>query len=202
MQNRANCVIIILLHRKGNDMVLYVNATVRDDSRTDRIAREVLEKLGEPYEELVLDEEEIAPLTGKTLAERNERITRNDYSDESFRYARQLAQAETVVIAAPFWDLSFPANLKTYLERVMVNGLTFRYGETGEPVGLCGTRSVYYVSTSGGRFVRDYGFGYVRALFRDFLGVPEVRLVYAENLDVVGNDPDTIVEKTIDTLSV
>ena len=39
-----------------------------------------------------------------------------------FRYAHQFKNADRIVIAAPFWDLSFPALLKVYIENVSVQG--------------------------------------------------------------------------------
>ena len=42
-------------------MILYINACVRDESRTDRLARRLLDKLGE-YTELKLAEENLKPL--------------------------------------------------------------------------------------------------------------------------------------------
>ena len=54
-----------------------------------------------------------------------------------FCYARQFAAADRIVIAAPLWDLSFPAQLKVYLENIYVTGIVTKYSEAGEPVGLC-----------------------------------------------------------------
>ena len=69
------------------------------------------------------------------------------------------------MIAAPFWDLSFPASLRQYLEQVNVPGITFRYTEEGIPVSLCRARRLYYVTTAGGYyFPEEYGYGYVKAL--------------------------------------
>ena len=46
-------------------------------------------------------------------------------------FDEKLPEADTVVIAAPFWDLSFPAILKKYIEAVTVAGITFRYSDQG-----------------------------------------------------------------------
>lgn len=58
---------------------------------------------------------------------------KGDFSNEMFKYAHQFAESDTVVIAAPYWDLSFPAVLKAYLEAVSVCGITFKYDEQGVP---------------------------------------------------------------------
>ena len=48
-----------------------------------------------------------------------------------FRYARQFAAADKIVIAAPLWDLSFPAQLKVYLENIYVTGIVTKYSDAG-----------------------------------------------------------------------
>lgn len=58
-------------------------------------------------------------------------MARGDYRDPLFRYAKQFAQAADIVVAAPYWDLSFPAILKVYLEQICVTGLTFQYTPEG-----------------------------------------------------------------------
>ena len=54
-------------------MILYINACVRDESRTDRLARRLLDKLGE-YTELKLAEENLKPLDKGPLEYRSELI--------------------------------------------------------------------------------------------------------------------------------
>ena len=44
------------------DMTLYINCCVRKESRTNRLAKAVLQKLGEDYTELKLYEENLRPL--------------------------------------------------------------------------------------------------------------------------------------------
>ena len=89
-----------------------------------------------------------------------------------FCYARQFADADTVVIAAPYWDLLFPAVLRIYLENITVCGITFRYSEKGIPESLCNAEKLCYVTTSGG-FIgeNNFGFDYVKALSSGFFGM-------------------------------
>ena len=111
--------------------VLFINACVRPESRTCRLAREVLKRLSGELEELRLYEEPIEPLDQETLEKRTELVARGDYRDPLFRYAKQFAQAADIMVAAPYWDLSFPAILKVYLEQICVTGLTFQYTPEG-----------------------------------------------------------------------
>ena len=84
-------------------MTLYINCCVREESRTDRLARAVLHKLGGDFTELNLYEENLHPLDRETLNKRTALIEQGDYSDPMFDYAKQFANADT----------SFPPMTKT-----------------------------------------------------------------------------------------
>lgn len=103
--------------------------------------------------------------------------------------AEQFAQADEIVVAAPYWDLSFPAILKVYLERICVSGVTFHYvGDQAE--GLCRAEKAVYVSTAGGYVgERHLGEEYVRTLFQQMFGIPAFTTVRCEGLDIWGSDP-------------
>jgi len=111
-----------------------------------------------------------------------------------FDLARQFAAADTIVIATPFWDLSFPAVLKQYFEQINAIGITFKYTEEGYPVGLCKAKKLYYVTTAGGMlFPEEYGFGYIRALAENFYGIKECIMFKALGLDIDGADEEQIL---------
>lgn len=181
-------------------MIIYINACVRTESRTDRIARALLASLGE-YEELKLTEMELEPLNEERLNRRTGLIEAGRYDDPMFDLARQFASADTIVISAPFWDGSFPAILKTYLENIYVTGIVSKYAEDGTPVGLCRAGRLYYVTTAGGPYFPDFSYGYLEALAKSMFGIPETGLIFAENLDIFGNDPEAIVEEAIRKLA-
>ncbi|MDD6484930.1 MAG: NAD(P)H-dependent oxidoreductase [Clostridiales bacterium] len=181
-------------------MILYVNSCVRDDSRTNRIALALLKKLGKEYEEVKLDKEDLKPLSKETLKLRTELISKGDYSSPMFGYAKQFADADIIVIAAPFWDLSFPAILKTYIENIYVTGIVSKYSPDGKPVGLCKAKKLYYVTTAGGPYVPDYSFGYIKDLAVNYLGIEEAVLIKAQMLDVDGFSADAIVDEVISSL--
>ena len=111
-----------------------------------------------------------------------------------FDLGKDFANADTIVIAAPYYDLSFPAMLKQYFEQINVLGLTFTYSETGIPKGLCRAKSLYYVTTAGGPILSDdFGYGYVKALANTFYGIDAVYQIKAEGLDVVGANVEEIL---------
>ena len=175
-------------------MVLFINACVRKDSRTKRLADHLLKTLGEPYDELRLTECSFPAADEAFLNKRDSLIAHGEFSDPMFGYARQFAEADEIVIAAPFWDLSFPAVLKTYFEQINVIGLTFGYTSEGVPVGLCKAKKLCYVTTSGGTFFPEsFGFGYVKALAETFYGIGDCELIKATGLDIIDADVDEIL---------
>ena len=178
-------------------MILYVNACVRGDSRTDRIARALLSALGGEYEEVKLSEEKPEPLSEERLNLRTALIEKEDYSHPMFGYARQFQQADIIVISAPFWDLSFPAILKTYLENIYVTGLVSEYDESGMPRGLCRANKLFYVTTAGGPYTPDYSYDYIRDLATKCFGIPKTELIKAEMLDVEGYDAEELVLRVV-----
>lgn len=99
------------------------------------------------------------------------------------------------MIAAPYWDLSFPSLLKVYLEQICIVGLTFQYTPEGIPEGLCKARRIIYVTTAGGPIYQNMGYDYVKALADTFFGIPETVCFSAQNLDVIGADVEGILQK-------
>lgn len=177
------------------EKVLFINACARPDSRTRFLAEKVLAKLDGQTTELNLYSEKLPPLDLEQLESRNRLLAAGDFSAPLFQYARQFAEADEIVIAAPYWDLSFPSVLRIYLEHTTVTGVTFRYSENGVPVGLCKAKRLIYVTTAGGPIGNmNLGFDYVKALASTFYGIPDVVCFQAENLDVWGADVPGILQ--------
>lgn len=185
-----------------NKPILYVNACVRKNSRTKLLAEKLLARLGRPIEEVRLEEISF-PVFNEAFNDRRDRlIAQGDFQDSLFDLARQFSEAETIVVAAPYWDLSFPAMLKQYLEQITVVGLTFKYSEEGVPVSLCRAKRLFYVTTAGGNYVPDdYGFGYVKALVQSYYAIPDVRKIEADGLDIVGADVYAIMAEAEEALN-
>lgn len=182
-------------------MILFINACVRTQSRTRRIAERLLEKLGEQVVELKLSEVEFPVTTEEFLEKRDGCIAERNYADSYFDLAKEFAEADMIVIAAPYWDLSFPSVLKQYIEHINVLGITFEYSPVGIPIGLCKAKKLYYIMTAGGTYVpEEYGFGYIKALAQNFYGIKDVELIKATGLDIQGNDPEEIIGKCIKSI--
>ena len=176
-------------------MILFINACVRKNSRTKRIADYFLSKKNEEFTEVCLLECKFPVADEKFINERSGLINANAFDDPMFDLAKQFANADEIVIAAPFWDLSFPAALKQYFEQINVLGITFKYTADGFPQGLCKAQKLYYITTAGGEFFpEEYGYGYVKALAQNFYGIKDVELIKATGLDIDGADEEKILE--------
>ena len=180
----------------GDEMkkILFVNACVRESSRTLMLARYILDRLNGEICEVELQKENLKPLDENLLEKRDRLISSKEFSNSMFCYANEFAAADTIVIAAPYWDLAFPAILKIYLEQITVCGITFMY-KKGIPQGLCRAKQLIYVTTAGGTIYDNFGFEYVEALAKKLCGIGEVRFFKAKNLDIEGNDITEILER-------
>lgn len=182
--------------------ILYINACCKEGSRTNELAQHLLGSLDGEVQSANLYDENIVPIDAKRLSERDSLLKDGKTDDESLSLARQFASADTIVIAAPYWDLMFPSVLKVYLENITVCGITFRYSEKGIPQSLCKAENLFYVTTAGG-FIgqNNFGFDYVKALASGFFGISNVKFFSAEGLDIYGADVAGIMEKAKENIT-
>lgn len=178
-------------------MILFINACVRKESRTLRLAQQLIKTLDGEINEVRLEEIKFPKVDEEFINRRDALKKAGKYDDPLFSLGKDFANADTIVIAAPYYDLSFPAMLKQYFEQINVLGVTFTYSDAGVPKGLCKAKSLYYVTTAGGPIIPDdFGFGYVKALANTFYGIEEVHQIKAEGLDIVGADVEAILKGT------
>ena len=155
-----------------------------------------------PCEEIRLVDYPFPAVNEDYLQKRDQLIAAGDFHHPMFDLARRFSKADTIVIAAPYWDFSFPAMLKQYLEQINVVGITFYYSAEGIPVGLCKAGRLFYVSTAGGPYVPDtFGFGYIKALAETYYGIQDVRKIEAVGLDIAGADADAIMADAMAVLA-
>ena len=186
--------------------LLFVNSCVRGEaSRTQELCRFYIDGFIKSRKEhgLEWETEEVTaaiigslkPLDRAELELREKLLSKGDFSHGMFNQAKQIIEADHIVIGAPYWDLQFPAILKTYLERCSVTGLTFVYDENGVPHGKCRAHSLTYITTSGGPIDdMNFGYDYICGLCGLF-GIDETHFVSAESLDIVGSNVPEIMEE-------
>ena len=174
--------------------VLYVKANIKNEgeSRTFKVSDSFVEeyKKNNPEDQIItldLYKENIdflrADDLGKLFGPKDEESKNNSI----LKYAYQFADADKYIIAAPMWNLSFPAILKAYIDYVSVSGITFKYTAEG-PVGLLNNKkAVHIVSRGGGYDNSPYEMGdrYLRTIL-GFFGIKDIETIDIDNLDVIG----------------
>ena len=173
---------------------LFVNACMRgEDSRTLALCREYLQGK-EDVVEVDLAALGLKPFDAQMVAYRTEKQKAKEWGDPIFDLSHQFAEADEIVIGAPYWDLSFPAALKVYMEHVSVCDIAFHYTEDARCEGICKAARLTYIASCGG-FVEGANFGYEYFCgIAKMFGIPETRFVAAEGLDIVGIDVEAQVD--------
>ena len=157
-------------------------------SRTRALAEAFLSAFQESHpgaevETVTLEALDLKPFLPAALNRRDELASVGAFDAPVFDLARQFQAADKIAAAAPFWDMSFPAVMRTYIEYISANGLCYHY-EAGGCHGDCRADRLAYLTTSGD-FERPESLGvlYWKQLSKMF-GVPRFDYVFAGGLDV------------------
>lgn len=178
------------------EKLLYIDACFRDEiSRTKRIATPIINELKNKYEveTFVLDKMNLEIVKKDLIKKRNNK----EIPEEVLTWAKKVANADRIVIAAPFWDMSFPAALKNFFELVSIFSITFDSNET-TCFGLCKTEKLLYITTRGMDIKTgdplEQATPYLKALSW-LWGIKDVIVLAEQNFDYL---PQEEIEKRID----
>jgi FMN-dependent NADH-azoreductase len=94
--------------------------------------------------------------------------------------------ADVIVIGAPLYNFGLPSQLKAWVDRIVIQGKTFRYTAQG-PQGLAGGKRVIVAIARGGVYApgagTEFAESYLKFVF-SFLGITDLTFVRAEGLNV------------------
>ena len=181
------------------ETLLFVDSCVRGElSRTRRLADCFMQQYLALHPDVTVQTRDLCndrlqPQYMELLSRRDALWAAGKLDDSIFEAAHQFAQADTIVIAAPFWDLDFPAILKIYLERISMADITFGYGADGALVGLCRAKKLLLITTRGGYYEggdMEMGARHLEALCRMY-GIDRFQCIAAEGLDDPAQDPES-----------
>lgn len=164
--------------------LLYIDACIRDEqSRTKRIAAPIIEALRQKYEvqTLVINDLDLSIVKKELVTKR----TNGDVDPQVMFWAESVRDADRIVIAAPFWDMSIPAALKNFLELCSVFDVTFK-SDDKICYGNCKAEKMLYITTRGMNIdtgdVLEQGSSYLKALSW-LWGIGPLEVVSAQNMD-------------------
>ncbi len=159
--------------------ILHLDSSITGENSASRaISRSIVDRLraGRPGDQVVTRDLVSEPLPHLTL---------DAFADSSV--LDEFLAADTVVIGAPMYNFTLPTQLKTWLDRILVAGRTFRYTEAG-PEGLAGGKRVIVALARGGIYdtgspasALEHLETYLRGVF-NFIGI-EPEFVAADGLN-------------------
>ena len=170
--------------------LVYINACIRgEESRTGKLAAAMLEVLVERYEitEINICNMDLGCITANEFNRRK----LSGIPEDDLKYGNLITQADRIVVAAPFWDMSFPAVLKVFIEHMCAPGLTFKYNPDGSIHKICKAEKMLYITTRGG-FTEtgtplEQGSSYLKAICW-LWGIPDLETIAVTGTDVYSSD--------------
>ena len=160
--------------------ILHLDSSINGENSASRVlSRSIVEQLtsAQPDTGVVYRDLAANPLPHLTL---------DAFADSSV--LDEFLAADTVVIGAPMYNFTLPTQLKSWLDRILVAGKTFRYTENG-PEGLAGGKRVIIALARGGVYDANTAAAalehletYLRGVF-GFIGI-EPEFVAADGLNI------------------
>lgn len=177
--------------------LLFIDACIRDEeSRTKRIAAPIVEALAKKYqvETFVLNDLDLTIVRKDLVKKRNS----GDIDPVVMSWAESVRDADRIVIAAPFWDMSIPAALKNFIELCSILDVTFKTDDK-TCYGNCKAEKMLFITTRGMDIdtgdVREQATSYLKALSW-LWGIGPLQVVSGQNFDYL---PGAEIEKRIQT---
>lgn len=175
--------------------LLYIDACIRDEeSRTKRIAEPIVKALEKKYDvqRFVLNDMDLEIVQRDLIRKRL-----NGMIDATvMSWAETVRDADRIVIAAPFWDMSIPAALKNFIELCSILDVTFKTNDK-TCYGNCKAEKLLFITTRGMDIptgdVREQATSYLKALSW-LWGIGPMQVVSAQNMDYVS---DSEIEEKI-----
>lgn len=175
--------------------LLYIDACIRDEeSRTKRIAEPIVKALGKKYDvqRFVLNDMDLEIVQRDLIRKRL-----NGMIDATvMSWAETVRDADRIVIAAPFWDMSIPAALKNFIELCSILDVTLKTNDK-TCYGNCRAEKMLFITTRGMDIptgdVREQATSYLKALSW-LWGIGPMQVVSAQNMDYVS---DSEIEEKI-----
>ena len=135
---------------------------------------------------LCLNELELSIVKKDLIKQRNNGII----DKEVISWAESIREADRIVIAAPFWDMSFPAALKNFFELCSIFDVTFK-SDDKTCYGNCRAEKLLYITTRGMNISTgdelEQATPYLKALSW-LWGIGQLEVISAQNMDYVSEE--------------
>lgn len=169
--------------------IVYINCCIRgNDSRTLKIAQPIIQDIRKYAEvvEINLAELDLKPYNKALYSEKA-----NGYIEQRYiEYSKLVADSDGLIIAAPFWDMSFPSQLKTFLEGISLFDVMF-ISDDKQCIGIAKCPFMLLITTRGMNIPQgnelEQATPYLKALCW-LWGIKDFQCVDAYNFDYLSED--------------
>lgn len=198
--------------------VLQIDSSVLSASSVSRqLTKSIVESLQQQNANLKLTYRDVSSnpinhLSSEILTSRF--IDASEWSDEqkaetvlNETLLNELFAADVLVIGAPMYNFAIPTQLKSWFDRVLVAGRTFKYTEQG-PVGLLQNKRAIIASSRGGMYstseagkMLDFQEDYLRTVL-GFIGITDIEIIRAEGVNLSTENKEKALENAIKDIKV
>lgn len=186
------------------EKILFINSCYNyEKSRTLYLAKKIFEKFDIDskfdFEEVKLKDLHLLPLSEEKLNTRFDLTNKNLFDMDMLTYSKKVLSADIVVIAAPFYDFSYPSILKLFIENISMPNLMYNYTNEGYQ-GYARGRKFIYITTRGANMPDSEDFGYLNLdrMFKLF-GFKESQLIGFGGTDFY-EDPYKKIDEAVKNL--
>lgn len=160
--------------------LLLINACSNKDSKTLKLTKDIINLFEHDYLIDVINTYSLpfSYINSEIIEKRNKGI----YDELAYKYANMIKNADRIIIAAPLWDMSFPASLKVFIENVMIPNVLFKY-DGDKAIGLSNAKKLLYITTIGGVVKENYGFLEIKGI-ASLWGINDVKYISIDKTDI------------------
>ena len=186
------------------EKILFINSCYNEErSRTMYLAKKIFEKFDIDskfdFEEIKIKDLNLLPLSEERLKVRFDLTNKKLFDMDMLTYSKKILSADIVVIAAPFYDFSYPSILKLFIENVSVPNLMYTYTKDGYE-GFARGRKFIYITTRGSELPDSEDFGYLNLdrMFKLF-GFKESQVISFGGTDFY-EEPKKMIDELVEKI--
>lgn len=203
-------------------LYISVNSKPENLSSSKTVARKFIDRFLEKNPDFILEEIDlyknyIPKLEYQYYEKRNSLIKENELTNLSEQDKRdikrinelcdQFVEARVYVIASPMWSLSFPSQLKAYIDCIVQDGKTITFDQDEKPDGLLNDfdRSLVYVQSSGAKIpwimkpILNKGLNYVESIMK-FIGIKKFEELLVDGTGTTEEERQSTIQIAYDKI--
>jgi FMN-dependent NADH-azoreductase len=196
--------------------LLHLDSSILGENSVSRaLSRAVVERLTSEDPTLAVTYRDLAAhpighLSGRYLAGQSPEVQHDQALQEDLALGGEVLEeflaADVVVIGVALYNFTISSQLKSWVDRILVAGRTFRYTDKG-PEGLAGTKRVVLAVARGGVYSGnapaapfEHAETYMRTIL-GFIGITDPEVIVAEGIALGPDQRAEATRKALDAIA-